>query len=49
MLFSGTMRKNLDPFDEFSDIELWSVLDEVELKEVAEELPAGLSSQMSEG
>ncbi|XP_048523199.1 probable multidrug resistance-associated protein lethal(2)03659 [Dendroctonus ponderosae] len=49
VLFSGTMRKNLDPFDDFSDIELWSVLDEVELKEVVEELPAGLSSQMSEG
>ncbi|ERL92721.1 hypothetical protein D910_10031 [Dendroctonus ponderosae] len=48
VLFSGTMRKNLDPFDDFSDIELWSVLDEVELKEVVEELPAGLSSQMSE-
>lgn len=29
VLFSGTMRKNLDPFDEYSDHILWNVLDEV--------------------
>lgn len=28
-LFSGTMRKNLDPFDEYSDHALWKALDEV--------------------
>ncbi|KAI2473984.1 ATP binding cassette (ABC) transporter subfamily C member [Diabrotica virgifera virgifera] len=49
VLFSGTMRKNLDPFDEFSDAELWSVLEEVELKEAVENLVAGLNSKMSEG
>lgn len=29
VLFSGTMRKNLDPFDEFPDHALWNALDEV--------------------
>ena len=29
MLFSGPMRKNLDPFGEHLDTELWSVLEEV--------------------
>jgi len=31
VLFSGTMRYNLDPFNQFSDSELWSVIKEVEL------------------
>jgi len=29
VLFSGTMRKNLDPFDEYPDHALWNALDEV--------------------
>lgn len=29
VLFSGTVRKNLDPFDEFSDNILWNALEEV--------------------
>lgn len=29
VLFSGTMRKNLDPFDEYPDHDLWNALDEV--------------------
>lgn len=33
VLFSGTLRKNLDPFGEFKDEALWSVLEEVELKD----------------
>jgi len=49
VLFSGTMRKNLDPFDEFSDELLWTALEEVELKEAVAELPGGLGARMSEG
>ncbi|CAG5017723.1 unnamed protein product [Parnassius apollo] len=49
VLFSGTMRHNLDPFDEYPDQVLWRALEEVELKEAVLELPAGLSSRMSEG
>lgn len=29
ILFSGTMRHNLDPFDQYSDDELWSALEQV--------------------
>ncbi|XP_060872041.1 ATP-binding cassette subfamily C member 4-like isoform X2 [Metopolophium dirhodum] len=47
VLFSGTMRTNLDPFDEYSDHALWNALDEVELKDFVEDLPDGLNSKMS--
>lgn len=49
VLFSGTMRKNLDPFDEYTDEVLWNALQEVELKDAISELPAGLSTLVSEG
>ncbi|CAH1105144.1 unnamed protein product, partial [Psylliodes chrysocephalus] len=49
VLFSGTLRKNLDPFDEYKDADLWNALDEVELKHAVNELPAGLDSKMAEG
>ncbi|KAG5868529.1 hypothetical protein JTB14_032276 [Gonioctena quinquepunctata] len=49
VLFSGTMRKNLDPFDEYSDEVLWRALEDVELKEAVEDLTSGLNSKMSEG
>ena len=29
VLFSGTVRRNLDPFNEFTDQALWEALDEV--------------------
>ena len=29
VLFSGTLRKNLDPFGEFKDHQLWSALEDV--------------------
>lgn len=49
VLFSGTMRKNLDPFDEYSDSVLWKALEGVELKQAVSDLPGGLNSKMSEG
>lgn len=49
VLFSGSMRKNLDPFDEYNDSVLWNALEQVELKEVISDLPAGLSTAVSEG
>ncbi|XP_056644024.1 ATP-binding cassette sub-family C member 4-like isoform X1 [Diorhabda sublineata] len=49
VLFSGTLRKNLDPFDEYNDDILWNALEEVELKHAVEELPCGLDSKMAEG
>jgi ATP-binding cassette subfamily C (CFTR/MRP) protein 4 len=49
VLFSGTMRYNLDPFEEYADDKLWTALDEVKLKELIKEMPAGLNTKISEG
>ena len=49
VLFSGTMRYNLDPFGEYADEKLWNALEEVKLKELISEMPAGLNSKISEG
>lgn len=35
ILFSASLRYNLDPFNKFSDSKLWNVLKEVELTEVS--------------
>ena len=34
VLFSGTIRKNLDPFAEYEDHKLYQALEQVQLKEV---------------
>jgi ATP-binding cassette, subfamily C (CFTR/MRP), member 1 len=34
VLFSGTLRFNLDPFEQYTDIELWSALDKASLKKL---------------
>ncbi|XP_072399320.1 probable multidrug resistance-associated protein lethal(2)03659 [Diabrotica undecimpunctata] len=49
VLFSGKMRENLDPFENYSDDVLWNALDQVELKDVISELPAGLNTEVTEG
>ncbi|XP_062563883.1 ATP-binding cassette sub-family C member 4-like [Armigeres subalbatus] len=49
ILFSGTLRSNLDPFEEKGDAELWSALDQVELKEAVSSLAGGLECKMSDG
>uniref|UniRef100_A0A182NN20 Uncharacterized protein n=1 Tax=Anopheles dirus TaxID=7168 RepID=A0A182NN20_9DIPT len=49
ILFSGTLRSNLDPFDQRKDEELWSALDQVELKEAVSSLAGGLECRMSDG
>ncbi|XP_031835587.1 putative multidrug resistance-associated protein lethal(2)03659 isoform X2 [Nomia melanderi] len=46
VLFSGTLRRNLDPFNEFSDKALWEVLEEVELKEAIITAGTGLQSRV---
>ncbi|XP_065917654.1 ATP-binding cassette sub-family C member 4-like [Dysidea avara] len=49
VLFSGTVRYNLDPFNELEDHQLWDALEEVQLKEIVSNLKNGLESQASEG
>lgn len=41
VLFAGTVRRNLDPFDDFSDEVLWKALEDVELREFIDDLGAG--------
>ncbi|KAL5005221.1 hypothetical protein ScPMuIL_018677 [Solemya velum] len=49
VLFTGSLRKNLDPFCEHNDDSLWKVLGEVQLKEAIADLPGGLEAEVSEG
>nr|XP_012230280.1 PREDICTED: probable multidrug resistance-associated protein lethal(2)03659 [Linepithema humile] len=46
VLFSGTLRRNLDPFGEFADQDLWEALEEVELKEAVIANGNGLQSRV---
>ncbi|XP_053404593.1 ATP-binding cassette sub-family C member 4-like isoform X3 [Mercenaria mercenaria] len=49
VLFTGKLRRNLDPFSNHSDDALWNSLAEVQLKQAIEDLPHGLDSEVSEG
>lgn len=48
VLFSGTLRRNIDPFGMYPDYMLWRVLDDVELKDSINETH-GLDSHVAEG
>ncbi|KAJ3653127.1 hypothetical protein Zmor_019040 [Zophobas morio] len=49
ILFVGPLRKNLDPFDEFSDSQVWSALEAFNLKAFVSNLPLGLETLVDEG
>ncbi|XP_052217717.1 ATP-binding cassette sub-family C member 4-like isoform X4 [Dreissena polymorpha] len=49
VLFTGKLRRNLDPFSNHSDDALWKALGEVQLKNAVEDLPHGLDTEVSEG
>ncbi|KAL6101831.1 abcc2 [Pungitius sinensis] len=49
VLFSGTLRMNLDPFDKFSDEQIWRVLELSHLKDYAAGLQEGLQHEVAEG
>uniref|UniRef100_A0A8D0CMH0 Multidrug resistance-associated protein 4 n=1 Tax=Sander lucioperca TaxID=283035 RepID=A0A8D0CMH0_SANLU len=48
VLFTGTMRKNLDPFRQHTDEDLWNALQEVQMKAVVEDLPNKLETMLTE-
>lgn len=48
IIFSGTLRYNLDPFGQKSDEEIWKALEQVELKSVCRALPGALEFKMSD-
>ncbi|POM75559.1 ABC Superfamily [Phytophthora palmivora] len=48
VLFSGPLRENLDPFGEYSDAEIWAVLQQVHMAESLAKWGAGLDFEVSE-
>nr|XP_058951854.1 multidrug resistance-associated protein 1-like [Pocillopora verrucosa] len=49
VLFSGTLRVNLDPFDSHTDEELWKILEMSHLKNFVSGLEEGLLHPVTEG
>ena len=49
MLFSGSLRMNLDPFDKHSDEELWNALEVSHLRKFVSGLNGGLMYPVAEG
>lgn len=48
MLFSGTLRENLDPRGHYTELELWNCVETAQLKEVITTMPLGLDTQIIE-
>lgn len=48
VVFSGSLRFNLDPFETHTDAELWSALDKVHLKQMVKDLDGQLMFECSE-
>ncbi|XP_033099970.1 multidrug resistance-associated protein 4-like [Anneissia japonica] len=49
VLFSGSLRRNLDPFGDHNDLDLWKALEEVQLKSKCLEFPDKLEAAVLEG
>ncbi|GFU28737.1 multidrug resistance-associated protein 1, partial [Nephila pilipes] len=49
VLFTGSLRSNLDPFSSYSDEALWQSLDQSHLKSFVSTLEKGLEHEISEG
>jgi ABC-type multidrug transport system fused ATPase/permease subunit len=48
VLFSGSIRYNLDPFSQYSDDAVWSALEDVQLKNAVSSMPHGIQETVSE-
>ena len=49
VVFSGTLRFNLDPFDQYTDAELWDALDRASLKDFIGQRGENLNMKVLEG
>ncbi|GFS03753.1 multidrug resistance-associated protein 1 [Elysia marginata] len=49
VIFSGTLRMNLDPFNEFTDEEIWRALEHAHLKDFVVGLPGTINYECGEG
>ena len=48
VIFSGSVRRNLDPFSKYREEELWIALEEVQLKHLVQNMPGQLDFQLKE-
>ena len=48
LLFSGSVRDNLDPFKQYTDEEIWSSLERARMRQTVAENPAGLEAVVEE-
>uniref|UniRef100_A0ACB8FBB0 Multidrug resistance-associated protein 5 n=1 Tax=Sphaerodactylus townsendi TaxID=933632 RepID=A0ACB8FBB0_9SAUR len=48
VLFSGTVRSNLDPFTQYSEDQIWDALERTHMKECISQLPLKLESEVME-
>ncbi|KAI1300362.1 Canalicular multispecific organic anion transporter 2 [Mortierella claussenii] len=48
-LFGGTIRANLDPFDQYQDVDLWAALEAASLKSYISSLPEALHAVIENG
>jgi ATP-binding cassette subfamily C (CFTR/MRP) protein 4 len=48
-LFKGTIRFNLDPFQQHTDDQLWDALRRAEVQEIVQEIPQRLEAEVQEG
>ena len=48
VLFGGTLKRNLDPFSQYTDEDLWTALEEVQLMTLVSELPGQLEFKLKE-
>uniref|UniRef100_A0A8C5H0C1 ATP-binding cassette sub-family C member 5 n=1 Tax=Gouania willdenowi TaxID=441366 RepID=A0A8C5H0C1_GOUWI len=48
VLFIGTVRSNLDPWDQFTDSEIWEALEKTHIKDMISQLPHTLHSEVTE-
>jgi ATP-binding cassette subfamily C (CFTR/MRP) protein 1 len=49
VMFSASLRFNLDPFNDYSDMQIWDVLEKVKMKETTKALSGGLLEDVQEG
>uniref|UniRef100_H9GH89 ATP-binding cassette sub-family C member 5 n=1 Tax=Anolis carolinensis TaxID=28377 RepID=H9GH89_ANOCA len=48
VLFSGTVRSNLDPFSQYSEEQIWDALERTHMKDCISQLPMKLESEVME-
>lgn len=46
VLFSGSIRENLDPRGHYTELELWNCLEIAQLKDVISAMPSGLETEI---